>query len=283
VRGVVGVVPGAAAAGVAPGATGVPGAAGAPGAAGFTAGGGVVEASANPPTSAAQRFRLELVSLGEHLRRVVGAARTSTDAASAPRARRDVQRALRMAQAAAESFGERDVAEYIKGHLPAADNFDFLGLATLDDLAALLSDPGPSGEKIKAHLGQLAGGRELTSSIGAGFGDETPTASDAVAPPTPASSEVAQSPSPVAERLDGSSAALIDSTIAALDALSDAPFSAPVPIPEDSIVPIESLLYRGRAALDRAVEIRDRLRSAPNSDPTALEELFDLLELARVE
>jgi hypothetical protein len=56
-----------------------------------------------------------------------------------------------------------------------------------------------------------------------------------------------------------------------------------VHIPEEDIVPIESLLYRGRAALDRAVEIRDELRGAPSSDPTALEELFDLLELARAE
>jgi hypothetical protein len=48
-------------------------------------------------------------------------------------------------------------------------------------------------------------------------------------------------------------------------------------------VPIESLLYRGRAALDRAVEIRDELRAAPTGNPTALDELFDLLELARAE
>ena len=50
-----------------------------------------------------------------------------------------------------------------------------------------------------------------------------------------------------------------------------------------AVVPIESLLYRGRAALDREVEIRDRLRAAPASDPSALEELFDLRELARVD
>ena len=49
-------------------------------------------------------------------------------------------------------------------------------------------------------------------------------------------------------------------------------------------MPIESLLYRGRAALDRAVEIRDAMRRAgPPTDPDALEELFDLLELARAE
>jgi hypothetical protein len=63
-----------------------------------------------------------------------------------------------------------------------------------------------------------------------------------------------------------------------------APFSQPVPLPEDDVVPIEALLYRGRAALDRAVEIRDDLRSRPTpADATALEELFDLLELARAE
>ena len=36
---------------------------------------GVVEASQNPPTSTADRFRLELVSHGEHLRQVVDAVR----------------------------------------------------------------------------------------------------------------------------------------------------------------------------------------------------------------
>jgi hypothetical protein len=77
---------------------------------------------------------------------------------------------------------------------------------------------------------------------------------------------------------------LLDSTIDALDALGENPFAAPVTIPEDTVVPIDTLLYRGRAALDRAVEIRDeiRRRGAP-SDQAALDELFDLLDLARAE
>jgi hypothetical protein len=47
---------------------------------------------------------------------------------------------------------------------------------------------------------------------------------------------------------------------------------------------MEALLYRGRAALDRAVEVRDaiRARGAPPV-PEALEELFDLLDLARAD
>jgi hypothetical protein len=46
-------------------------------------------------------------------------------------------------------------------------------------------------------------------------------------------------------------------------------------------VPIEQLLYSGRAALDRAREVRDALRARPGApDPALLAELYDLLDLA---
>ncbi len=258
---------------------------------------GVVDASENPPTSAAHRFRLELVSAGEHLRRVIDTARhagNAGDPAAGAHARRDVQRALQTAQASAQSFGRRDVADYIGSHLDSAHRLDFLGLATLDDLAALLRDPGEQAERIKSRIEQLARGREFTSGIATGLGGDdapvaVPVAPWAPAPATPQTLTVPPIPPPNvagpsrAELLDQTSASLIDSSIAALDALAATPFSTPVEIPEDSIVPIESLLYRGRAALDRAVEIRDELRKAPTNDPVALDELFDLLELARAE
>jgi hypothetical protein len=85
---------------------------------------------------------------------------------------------------------------------------------------------------------------------------------------------------------DPATAALLDSGIAALELISSAPLAPRASIPEDEgpVVPIESLLYRGRSALDRAVEIRDSIRqNGPPTDPDALEELFDLLELARAE
>ena len=73
-------------------------------------------------------------------------------------------------------------------------------------------------------------------------------------------------------------------SLAALDSLTSAPWLEPAQIPEETIVPIESLLYRGRAALDRAIEIRDEIRRTESAaDADALEELFDLLELARAE
>ena len=301
---------------------------------------GIVEASQNPPTSLAERFRLELVSLGEHLRQVVDSARRATDNASMTRSRRELRNALRALQAAALSFGEKDVADLVGEHIESANHVDFLGLAALEDLARVVGDPGVGGERLRTRLTEISGGRSFTSAIGAGFGSgQTPTATPEVRPTpaaprvsapmsplrveTPASAQpvhatparptptinvpampapagamrtppaapAVRQPTPAAATpalpaiaLDSESINLIDSSIASLEALDTAPFATPVAIPEEAIVPIESLLYRGRSALDRAVEIRDQLRQeGVTSDSEALDELFDLLELARAE
>ena len=56
----------------------------------------------------------------------------------------------------------------------------------------------------------------------------------------------------------------------------------PVPLPPP--VPIDTLLYRGRAALDRALEIReDVISSGRPPDPATVQELFDLVALAATE
>jgi len=295
-------------------------------------GAGVVDASQNPPTSASERFRLELVSLGEHLRQVVDAARGANDTVSVNRARRDLRGALRALQAAAASFGEREIAEFVASHAAAVDEPDFRGLATLDDLASLLADPGVGGERLRTRLREVAGDQDLTIAVGSGSADdsgveltgrltpmpsgrpvppvplpafppETPIATSpasALTPPAPPDVPVAatppraatppaaivarETPARATNGSAGTAASLIDSTIATLDRLSSNPFSQPVPIPEDTVVPIESLLYRGRAALARAVEIRNEIRRAgTQADPVALEELFDLLELAQAE
>ncbi len=88
------------------------------------------------------------------------------------------------------------------------------------------------------------------------------------APPTPTGRELS---------------ALLDQGIAAFAPLDVAPLVAPVSLEEDEIVPIESLLYRGAAALDRAIDIRDSLRERGVAGNDALSELFDLLDLARSE
>lgn len=264
---------------------------------------GVVETSAHPPTTATQRFHLELVSLGEHLRQVVSSARAAQDPASKTRVQRDLRRALKALESAAESFGEHDVGEFVRAHAHTPDNLDFLDISALDDLSSVLAQPGAQGERLRARLQELAGGRDIAAAIGAGFGKETPLTTpsvQAMAAPSEVVAEM-QPPTPVAppkpptprsvtpvstptESLDSGSAALIDSSIAALESMSSKPFFPQIPLPEDQgeLIPIESLLYRGRAALDRALEIRDRIRGiAPDQD--ALDELYDLLELARAE
>lgn len=287
---------------------------------------GLVETSAHPPTTASQRFHLELVSLGEHLRQVVSAARAARDPAAKSRVQRELRRALKALESAAESFGDREVGDFIRAHAAAPNNLDFLDVSALDDLASVLAEPGAGGERLRARLQELAGGRDIADAIGAGFGRETPLSTPTVqAMAAPAIAEPPVSPKPIpvptavpkpapvtamqppvepaasparenpaapvsartaaaTESLDKSSAALIDSSIAALESISSKPLIPQIPLPDEQgeLVPIEALLYRGRAALDRAMEIRDRIRGG-SPDPDALDELYDLLELARAD
>jgi chemotaxis protein histidine kinase CheA len=282
-------------------------------------GSGLIEASANPPTSAAERFRLELVSLGEHLRQVVDAARAVKDTAQKVRVQRELKRSLQALEAAAESFGEREIADFVRSHAHATTSIDFLSISALDDLASLLAHPGAKGERLRARLSEVVGGRDIAAAIGVGFGTETPLSTPSVPVPVPTAIQAPPplppppppaaphshppvapaAPTPVAARqisgatrasigskLDRAAMALIDSGISALESVASEPLFAPMPLPDeqDAVVPIETLLYRGRAALDRAVELRDQLRrSGPDADPETLDELFDLLELARAE
>jgi chemotaxis protein histidine kinase CheA len=257
----------------------------------------VVEASQNPPTSTADRFRLELVSHGEHLRQVIDAVR-QRDATTSPRVRRDLHRALSDLQAAADSFGERDIGDFLRTHMPAAERADASALAALDELASVLSAPGAQGEHLAARIRELAAHRETPEPERAAERERTPEPEPTREPePTPEAERAPASPfaamtpmTPMTPPMAvaSASAALIDLSLAALDSLASVPWIEQAEIPEETIVPIESLLYRGTAALDRAIEIRDEIRDEIRRtdlprDSDALEELFDLLELARAE
>jgi hypothetical protein len=71
---------------------------------------------------------------------------------------------------------------------------------------------------------------------------------------------------------------LIGTTIAQLGAVSGG--TRKTPVPASPPVPIESLLYRGRAALERALEIRSSRVAGEMPAPEAIEELLDLIALA---
>ena len=76
----------------------------------------------------------------------------------------------------------------------------------------------------------------------------------------------------------------LDRGIETLGRLQDKPLREATPLPDEAIVPIQDLLYRGRAAVERARLLRDELRRRPGAPPQeAIDELYDLLDLALVE
>ena len=260
----------------------------------------VVQPAPNPPTSPAERFRLEVVSQGEHLRRLVSDARGARDDLARDRVRRALRQALRGLRQAAESYGERDVAAFVASHNDDVVRLDSRALDSLDEVAAMLAQPATSPASLVARLRALqekappapaapdsapapsAPAHPASPSL-------TPVQPSAVAPPSalpqerdrPAAVAVAEMAASSAGSREPQLGSLLDAGIAKLGALRTEPLAAPAPLPEQPAVPIDVLLYRGRAAIERCIEIRDQVRSAGGPvDAETLGELFDLLELA---
>ena len=239
----------------------------------------VVQSAANPPTSPAERFRLEVVSQGEHLRRLVADARGARDDLARDNVRRALRQALRGLRQAAESYGERDVAEFVASHNDDVVQLDARALDTLDEIAGMLAQPGTAPGTLGTRLRAL---QEAPRPV------MTPAAPSPVAPPSPAPQErdrpaaaaMAAAATSVAPPKPGLGS-LLDAGIEKLGALQMTPLATPVSIPEQPPVPIDVLLYRGRAAIERCREIRDQVRKAGGPvDAETLGELFDLLDLA---
>ena len=78
--------------------------------------------------------------------------------------------------------------------------------------------------------------------------------------------------------------AVLDQGIDSLSSLAARPMSEPVDLPDQPLVPIDALLYRGRAAIERAMELREEIRRrGGGASAESLDELFDLLDLAITE
>lgn len=303
----------------------------------FYADGGphVVSASPHPPTTPSERFRLEVVSQGEHLRGLVADARGASGPA-VDRARRELRHALAALKSDAESFGEAEVAELIGAHFDAVKSLDYLSLNALEALAQALASPGEQGERLASRLADLRQGRSVDAGIGEAFaptppgaGNQAPTrqapphsfstaptpvitpriradagkaaplmpsaaAATPHAPPVPSPkpSVMPRASGPRSQTPIGShrvstprdTMAVLDQGIDSLSSLAARPMSEPVDLAEQPLVPIDALLYRGRAAIERAIELREEIRQhgGTASDDT-MAELFDLLDLALAE
>ena len=237
----------------------------------------ILQRGASPATTPAERFRKETVTRSEHLARLVAEARAASTDVGRERAERELRSTLRQLEQTAATLGE-SAAEAFFGE--AAVTPSILAprrLSALEAAAQLLL--APANGELSQGLASLT--RSLTTP------PSSPAAQpDATVRPTPAKSVAVPrraSVTPTGKELR----ALLQTGIASFQPLAQAPLSEPASIGDDDIVPIESLLYRGRAALDRALAVRDELQRARaagvNPDEAALAELFDLLELARRE
>ena len=282
----------------------------------------VLSAAAQPPTSAAERFRLEVVSLAEHLRGVVQQARANRAPDQRERNQRELRGALRALGSAANSFGEKQVARFAAEWSVRVPTLNDAQMEALDRAAALLANPATRPEEVARGLERFAAPRSVSSGI-RGAPTPAPLADSDVAAilrtPTPVSAvpvtrpqdaaprapqaapratapapvpaaPVAAAPVPTAPETPRPNAArtptgqklrdLLQNGIAGFGALETTPLSTPAVIPDETIVPIESLLYRGKAALARARELKAEMLSERAPQRATIEELFDLLELA---
>lgn len=293
----------------------------------------VVSRAPNPPTTPDQRFRMEVVSLAEHLKGVVAMVRATPDPLERERTRRELRRALRAIQQSAVSFGEQNVADLIAMHANVADRVDEKSLATIERIVQTIAYPdAPVSASAPTPIAGTRAVPERTPARSPAVrmtpaarmtpvNPFTPTGSttpvrpapravpmtpsrpstppaslESVAPvrvPTPVTGMQPLSPADPTPAIDSSPFALpevevppdehvesLDEGIAALDAFTSHPFAEPVPV-DAAVVPIEALLYRGRSAVERAIELRQQIEDAggrPSSDQ--LGELFDLLDLA---
>ena len=276
----------------------------------------VVSASPHPPTTPAERFRLEVVSQGEHLRGLVAEAQRAKDPVAQDRVRRELRHALAALRSDAESFGEKEVAELIGAHFDAVKSLDYLSLNALEALAQALASPGVQGERLAKQLAELQIGRNVDAGIGDAFAPTpVPAPSFSSTAPTPvitprirADADMAKPvvppnaapvpQPPVIPRASGprsrtpigahrvstprDTMAVLDQGIESLSSIAAQPLSDPVDISEQPVVPIDALLYRGRAAIERAIELREQIRRGDASDEN-MAELFDLLDLALAE
>lgn len=281
----------------------------------------ILQRSASPPTTRAQRFRDEMVARAEHLRRLVADARTVRDPAGEARAERVLRDALLELQSVAASFDVHQVASFFG---EAAREDSLLAPSLLDAIdggALLLIAPGESVDEIERRLAVLERSRRatpiVTPPVVTPLAERVPlvtpsTATPPVMAPPVMAPTVAAPPtaavSPATSRGETEGRAplrptataptprrapatptgrelqdLLQEGLAGFQSLDDEPLSVPARLDEDDIVPIESLLYRGQSAIVRAIEARDEMRARGHTDDATLQEIFDLLDLAQAE
>lgn len=227
----------------------------------------VVRRGDGPTKTPAQRFSAELVTRGEHLRHLVNERRQALDLVVQERTMRELRRALHELAALAEGYRATRVATYCTR--AAAD--DRLGaperLEEVERVAALMAAPLSAVDEFDTRVAAFLSTRAVTPKV-------SPRLAPTPLPTRPTLTAVGAKGGELKE--------LLNSGLAGLGAL-EAEVLDSAGADEDVVVPVESLLYRGSAALARAIEVRDGMRERGEADPDGVQEIFDLLDLALAE
>lgn len=269
---------------------------------------GIVHASPNPPTTPQERFRMEVVSQAEHLRRLVADARSASGGPLRQRAANDLRSAARALQRAAESFGEAGTARSVQALTEPAAALEVMALDALDRIAVALS----SGQSVTGRAAPpTTAAAETPVATPLVTEAASPSAEEPAAPTLPAqpAPDVPRPPAPTpaphtstpyvgTHAVSRATGAIVmpaptgpslqhalESGLSGLARLNDEPLAEPENVDEDDgVVPIQDLVYRGKSALTRAIAVGESIKSgATTADQETLAELFDLLELAATE
>lgn len=261
----------------------------------------VVSRAERPPTTPEARLRNEITAPAEHLRRLVADVVMAASAIGRDRAVSELRAGLRAVRATLDSFGLADAGRFFGSAAAETNLLDPVRLASIDAAAGVLSSGSVPVAELSSRLAELGRGHAVDRAIGMGLGplDQAqpapmptspadpgmaPAAGSVGAPQqarhTPGRGEVAQrrrTPlTPTGQELHQ----FLQTGIAGFNELAQTPLAPPAPLDDATVVPIDDLLYRGRAALERAIEVRDLIRLSGGNTDEALAELFDLLDLA---
>jgi hypothetical protein len=228
----------------------------------------IVSRGSTPSRSAEARFREEVVTRAEHLRRLVAEARVAMDPFTRERVRRDLKAHLGRLDEFARSFGAQQVASIV-GEAARMDSFTDTSLDAIESVARVLTTSGIALDEMESRLAVSERKRWTPP--------RTWTAD------TSATRQAGRTPSTPSARSGNALRDMLNASLTQLSSLEDVPLIEPVRTDDDAIVPVESLLLRGAAALERARTLRDELRNTGSTDPDALQELYDLLDLARAD
>ena len=228
----------------------------------------LIKRGTTPSRSAEARFREEVITRAEHLRRLVAEARVAMDAFSRERVRRDLKAHLGRLDEFARSYGAQQVASVVS-EAASLESFSDADLDAIESVGRILTTPDIALDEMERRM--AIGERKRWTPVATPIAAVTPSARQADLSRTDAT------------RTGRALRDLLDQGITELTSLENIPLIEPEPTNDDVIVPVEALVYRGQAALDRARALRDELRRRGTPDPDALHELYELLDLARVE